>query len=151
MTIPRTILVPTDFSEDADHALAYGVELAKRLDATIHLVHAVAFPPVATSDMAFVNVAPILESSKQSAQAAFDTRAAGYRDRFAISSTRIEIGDPRDVIDQVACAIGADLIIMGTHGRRGLRRMLMGSVAESVIRTAPCPVLTVRAKHTPMT
>ena len=148
MTLPRTIVVATDFSEDADQALAYGVELAKRLDAAIHLVHAIAFPPVAESDLAFVNVAPALEATKHAAQAALDARTTSYRDRLAIASVRIEIGDPREVIDRVAEEIGADLIIMGTHGRR-VKRMLMGSVAESVVRTAPCPVLTVRGNHPP--
>jgi nucleotide-binding universal stress UspA family protein len=57
---------------------------------------------------------------------------------------RVEVGDAREVIDNVAEKIGADLIAMGTHGRRGVKRMLLGSVAESVVRSAPCPVLTIR-------
>ncbi len=56
----------------------------------------------------------------------------------------VRVGDPRDVIDAVATELHADLIIMGTHGRRGLSRLVLGSVAEAVVRSAPCSVLTVR-------
>jgi len=56
----------------------------------------------------------------------------------------LRTGDPRDLIIDVARELGADLIITGTHGRRGVRRALIGSIAESVVRTAPCPVLTIR-------
>ena len=57
----------------------------------------------------------------------------------------LRTGDARDVINQTAKEVGADLIVMGTHGRRGVTRALLGSVAETVVRTAPCAVLTVRA------
>jgi nucleotide-binding universal stress UspA family protein len=57
----------------------------------------------------------------------------------------LEIGDPRSQIEQVSRRVGADLIVMGTHGRHGLQRLLLGSVAESIVRTARCPVLLVRA------
>jgi nucleotide-binding universal stress UspA family protein len=61
----------------------------------------------------------------------------------------VESGDPRAMIEGVATKLDADLIVMGTHGRRGVRRFLLGSVAEIVARTAPCPVLLVRAKEAP--
>jgi nucleotide-binding universal stress UspA family protein len=56
----------------------------------------------------------------------------------------LKTGDARDLINQTAAEVGADLIVMGTHGRRGVRRALLGSIAETVVRSAPCPVLTVR-------
>jgi nucleotide-binding universal stress UspA family protein len=59
----------------------------------------------------------------------------------------IKAGDPRDMINRTAQELGVDLIVMGTHGRRGLTRALLGSVAESVVRSAPCAVLTVRLKE----
>ena len=58
----------------------------------------------------------------------------------------LRTGDPRDMILQTAKEIHADLIVIGTHGRRGISRFLLGSVAEAIVRSAPCPVLTVRAK-----
>ncbi len=88
-----------------------------------------------------------MESLIEQAQKALDARIARYRDHVTLGPTRVEIGDPRDRIEGVAEQIRADLIVMGTHGRRGVRRVLLGSVAESVVRTAPCPVLTLRPKR----
>jgi nucleotide-binding universal stress UspA family protein len=146
MPLPRTILVPTDFSEYADHALAYAADLARPLDATIHLVHAISVGMAGLPELGVAYGAMMMESQTKAAQNALDTRAARYRDRASLAPVRIEIGDPRDVIDSIAAAIDADLIVMGTHGRRGIRRVLLGSVAEAVVRSAPCPVLTVRTK-----
>lgn len=146
MTIARTILVPTDFSEQADQALAYAVNLAAQLDATIHLVHAITVPAAGIPELGVAYSSLMMESTAKEAQKELDARATLYRDRVALGPGRVEVGDARDVIDQVAETIDADLIVMGTHGRRGLRRMLLGSVAETVVRSAPCPVLTVRTK-----
>lgn len=136
--LPRTILVATDFSEHADHALAYAAELATRLDAKLHLIHAIHLPSVGMNELGVAYDAMVIESLTKTAQEGLDARVARHR----IASARYEIGDPRDIIDRAAAS--ADLIVMGTHGRRGLRRFLLGSVAEAVVRSAPCPVLTVR-------
>ena len=146
MTIPRTILVATDFSEFGDAALAYAVDLGARLDATLHLVHAITVPAMGVSEMGIAYAAMTIESTTKAAQASMDERIERYRDRVAMAPPRLEVGDARDVIDRVAELIGADLIVLGTHGRRGVRRFLLGSVAESVVRSAPCAVLTIRAK-----
>jgi nucleotide-binding universal stress UspA family protein len=145
MTLPRTILVATDFSEYADAALAYAAELAAQLDATIHLVHAITIPVMGITEMGLAYASLNIESVTKAAQNAMDARVMTYRDRVSLAPTRLEVGDARDVIDRVAEQIGADLVVIGTHGRRGVRRVLLGSVAESVVRSAPCPVLTVRA------
>ena len=147
MTVPRMFLVATDFSEHAEGALAYAAELAAQLDGTLHLVHVVALPSISVPDIGYSYNSTMMESLTAEAQKELDRLVALYRDRVAMAPPRLEIGDPRDVIDRVAGAISADLIVMGTHGRRGIRRVLLGSVAESVARTAPCPVLTVRPKH----
>jgi universal stress protein A len=147
MTLPRTILVPTDFSEHADHALEYAAKLAATLDATICLVHAITIPAMSVPEMGMAYSALSIKAMTEHAQSELDKRVAGYRDRVTLAPTRLDVGDARDVIDLAAEQIDADLIIMGTHGRRGIRRMLLGSVAESVVRTARCPVLTIRPKR----
>jgi len=147
MTLPRTILVPTDFSEHADHALAYAVEIAHQLDATVHVVHAITVPILGISEMGIAYASTMMESTTKAAQTALDGLTDRYRNKAVLGPVRMEVGDARDVIDRVAAAIGADLIVMGTHGRRGVSRILLGSVAESVVRSAPCPVLTVRGKQ----
>jgi nucleotide-binding universal stress UspA family protein len=144
--LPRTILVATDFSEHADAALAYAAELGAHLDATLHLVHAIKIPTMGVPEVGVAYAAMTMESSTQAAQREIETLVARYRDRVSLAPPRLEVGDPRDVIDNIAEVIGADLIVMGTHGRRGLRRVLLGSVAEAIVRTAPCPVLTIRPK-----
>ncbi|MGE3453861.1 MAG: universal stress protein [Kofleriaceae bacterium] len=146
MQLPRTILVATDFSELADEGLAYAVDLASRLDATIHLLHVITVPIMGMAEIGMAYGAVTMEATTKEAQAVLDGLVARYRERAAIAAPRLEVGDPRDVIDRIAEEINADLIVMGTHGRRGVRRVLLGSVAESVVRSAPCPVLTLRPK-----
>ncbi len=147
MTFPRTFLVATDFGEHAERALVYAVELAAQLDATIHLVHVVEFPSLAVPGIGHAYNSVMMENQTADGRNELDRLVALYRDRVAMAPPRLEIGDARDEIDRVAGAISADLIVMGTHGRRGLRRILLGSVAESVVRTAPCPVLTIRPQQ----
>ena len=146
MTLPRKILVPTDFSECADNALAYAVKLAAQLDATLHLVHAITISVGSFPEIGVAQAAWAAETSMKNAQESIDKRSAQYADQVPFAPSVIDVGDARDVIDGIAATMGADLIVMGTHGRRGLRRFLLGSVAESVVRSAPCPVLTVPIK-----
>jgi universal stress protein A len=144
MTPPRNLLVPTDFSRPSNHAVEYAVELAARLDATIHLLHAVHFPPLGVPELGLAYAATMTETMVKDAQRTLDEIADRHRGKVKMAPVRIEVGDPRDVVEKVANAIHADMIIIGTHGRRGLRRFLLGSVAEAVLRAAPCPVLSVR-------
>ena len=144
MKLPKTILVPIDFSEGSAAALEYATKLAGKLDAKIILLNVIGVEllgaeygmPVAAS-----TVELIFDTNQQ----ALDKLVAANKDKVSFARTLIETGDPRTTIEGVAKQTGADLIVMGTHGRRGLRRFLIGSVAESVVRTAPCPVLLVRA------
>ena len=147
MTPPRVILVPTDFSEPADQALAYAVELATRLDATIHLVHAITVPVMGIAEIGLAYASSVIDHSTKASLKALDALVERYRGRAPFGPPRLEVGDARDAIDRVAEDIHADLIVIGTHGRRGVSRALLGSIAESVVRTAPCPVLTVRSKR----
>jgi nucleotide-binding universal stress UspA family protein len=144
MTFPRNILVPIDLGDHTTEVLDYAVGLAGRLDAKIHVLHSVPLPvlgseiPVTISDSA---IDDLVATRRQD----LDRTAAGYAGKCVFASVELKTGDPRAVILESAVQLRADLIIMGTHGRRGVSRLLLGSVAEQVARTAPCPVLLVRS------
>lgn len=144
--LPKNILVPTDLSEGAEEALDYACELATKIGATVHLLNVIGIPALGVPELGVALTSTMIDSIIEENQNAIDAlanakRAAGCA---LIGNVLLKTGDARDVIDQTAKELDADLIIMGTHGRRGFSRMLLGSVAESVVRTAPCAVLTVR-------
>ena len=146
--LPKNILVPTDLSEGAEAALDYACELAAKLDATIHLINVIGIPVLGVPELGVALTSTMIDSLIADNQKALDSLAASKRARARIGQTLLRTGDARDLINQAAKELGADLIVMGTHGRRGVTRVLMGSVAETVVRSAPCPVLTVRAHTT---
>jgi nucleotide-binding universal stress UspA family protein len=142
----QRIIVPHDFSETANRALEYGLGLAERLGASVTVVHAYEIPvygfpegPVVTTEMAGQ-----IEKASRSAMDALAKRAKrpGVEVSFALRQ-----GPAWSEIQAVAKETKADLVVIGSHGRRGLSRALLGSVAEKVVRTAPCPVLTVRSSE----
>jgi nucleotide-binding universal stress UspA family protein len=143
--LPKLILVPVDFSAHAERALDYACELASKVGATVRLVHAVATPP---SGLQVALSEGILEGLVKEHREALDKLVAARQGSVTASfgAGTVEVGDPRDAIVATAAAVKADLIVMGTHGRRGLSRVVMGSVAEDVVRHAPCPVLVVRGQ-----
>jgi nucleotide-binding universal stress UspA family protein len=143
MRLPRSILVATDFSENAAQALDYAVALAARLGATVHAVNAIT--PVVLSSSMYADA--LLPSLIEGNEAALDALVAARRDKATLGTTTLEIGDPRDIINATARSVAADLIVLGTRGRGGIARALLGSVAESVARTAPCPVLLIRREQ----
>ena len=142
------ILVPTDFSATADAALAYAKELATQLGASLHLVHVFNDPYAIAAGAPEVYAAipagaheraleDVRERLLERLDADEEVRFRGSRGilRGLIATHIVEYTRNQDI----------DLIIMGTHGRRGVAHLLLGSVAEHVVRTASCPVLTVRA------
>ena len=140
----RKILVATDFSEVADHALSAAATFAEKLDAEVVLVHV--DRPV--SDEAFGDLPPEMHAYAEAlrsrlhqetahAAEALDARARKLRR----VTTRIVVGRPAEAIVQEAGRCGADLIVLGTHGRGAVGRAILGSVAHEVLRTAACPVL----------
>jgi universal stress protein A len=141
--LPKVILVPIDFSENAEQALDYACSLASKVGSTVRLIHAFSKPPtglqVALSE-------GILENLVKEHRDELEKLSAARAGQATFGEPVVEIGDPRDTIIDAAKEVSADLIVMGTHGRRGLSRVMMGSVAEDVIRHAPCPVLVVRAR-----
>lgn len=142
--LPKNILVPTDLSEGAEHALDYACELAAKLEATVHLVHVIAIPALGIPELGVAVTSTMIDQLIGENQNAIDALADARRSKATIGEVLLKTGDPRDTIDHTAKELGVDLIVMGTHGRRGFSRALLGSVAETVVRSAPCPVLTVR-------
>ena len=142
MTFPKQILVPTDFGAMSDAALDYAVELARPLGATIQLVHVFEPPALDLPEGMLAGLADasgrVLKSAEAALESAIESRAD---EKVAITSTIRQGRAWREIVD-AARELDAGLIVMATHGRKGLERALMGSVAEKVVRTAPCPVLT---------
>lgn len=141
--LPKTILVPTDFGEASECAVEYALELAKVLGSEIVLMHAFEIPAVGFPDGALVATADMTNRVLEGAQVGLDRHMANYENRGVPIRSVIKQGDAWRSVVATAEELGADMIIMGTHGRRGLPRALLGSVAEKVVRTAHCPVLTV--------
>ena len=149
MKLPKVILVTTDFSPCAEEAVRYAIELAKLVDARLHLLHCWQVPLVAAgSDVGGVFTAEVYEQLATTARSNLEVAAAKARAEFPALETKLLQCDARDGIVREANTLKADLIVVGTHGRRGLPRILLGSVAEYVVRHASCTVLTVRAPQT---
>jgi universal stress protein A len=144
-TITR-ILAPTDFSDIADAALVYAKTLADHLDASLHLIHVFSDPYDVAS---YTPEHPVLvapERRERALQDAWDSLRqrldANETTRFS-GTCAVVMGLTAMEIVRYARGQNIDLIVMGTHGRRGVAHLLLGSVAEYVVRIAPCPVLTV--------
>ena len=141
----KKILVPTDFSEFGEQALLYGCELAKQFSAELHLLNvvqdAVAMFPEPNMMGTSMNdlVADMQHLAKKQLEEMPDL--PGTEDLKVVRE--ICVGPPFLEIIRYAKKTDIDLIVIGTHGRTGIKHMLMGSVAEKVVRKAPCPVLTV--------
>jgi len=142
----NNILVATDFGEAADSALRYGRELAGRFGATLHVLNVV--EDVFASGFAVEAYSAIVPEMQQEVESGarrrlhelvVDSDGSGPR-----TTSAIRTGSPTYAIVDYAREHDIDLIVMGTHGRGALAHVLMGSVAERVVRLAPCPVLTVR-------
>lgn len=140
---PKVILVPTDFSEPSGKALDYAVTMATSFGAKITLLHVYQLPSEAFP-YGSGTFPPELQGEIADGVAAALAKLVARYPKAGLQS-RAEIGDARDTIIAVAKEIGADLILLGSHGRRGIARALLGSVAEGVLRSALVPVLTVRA------
>ena len=139
----KHILIPTDFSTGSRLAVDYGLSLARRLGASVHLVHVVEDPSVAgLFTEAYVDMSLIRKERRCDAR----HRMNGLLGQLhAVRLTdEIASGPVAETIAAIAADRGADFIVMGTHGRTGLAHVLVGSVAERVIRIAGCPVLTIR-------
>ena len=140
------ILAPIDFSPTSAAALNYAITLAKVFGASLEILH-VWQPPVFGSGRIVTagdgGSQSLYEWSRVEARRRLDVFLAGFTAISPDLEGRLEPGEPVDAILAVATDVGADLIVLGTHGRSGFTRVLMGSVAEKTLRTSTCPVLTV--------
>ncbi len=136
-----------DFSPHAVHALSVAEGLAKKLGAELHVVHVVPEPRLAypTLELGSFAPPPVPESVREDALETLGEETAHLRRGGVVVELHVLEGSAVDVVlADFIREIGADLLVMGTHGRTGLAHLLMGSVAERTLRRAPCPVLTVR-------
>ena len=135
----RIILLPTDFSSASDAALPHAEALAKQQSASLLILH-VEEPPLAYGGGELYYGLPEPDSDRLLKM----LEAVKPADSTIPHTHRLSIGDPAGEIVRIATDEGVEMIVMGTHGRTGMSRMLMGSVAEAVVRRAPCPVLVYR-------
>ena len=139
------ILVPTDFSEPSDAALDYARELAGQFGASLHVLHVIETPVAVMSPEVGIVDSPELQAQLfEDARDRLQLRITPNDRTRHPATTEVVWGTSAHGIVNYATERGMDLIVMGTHGRGGVAHLLLGSVAEKVVRHAPCPVMTVR-------
>jgi nucleotide-binding universal stress UspA family protein/mono/diheme cytochrome c family protein len=140
----KRILVPLDFSASSARALDYAYALALKFDASLHLVHVCEVPSMLTASMDAYAIAYTDWSQRLGEEAERELEKLRPRLAEVKVSTEVLFGNPPRAIITAAGTNDADLIVMGTHGHGPVMHVVMGNVAERVVRTAECPVLTVR-------
>ncbi len=141
----KNILFPTDFSDGSAQALAYAVDMAKRYGAKLHVVHIIYDVAKATGwYVPHVSVNQMYDEIKQGAQKEIERFGVEELSGLKDIERSVITGVPHEEIINFVKKNKIDMIIMGTHGRKGIDRILFGSTAAQVVRFAPCPVLTVR-------
>jgi len=146
------ILVATDFSPCSEAALAYARDLARAFSAKLHVLHTVeTIVADVTGLEAYAAAIPEFQRQIEAAEREALEKTVTADDRQTLGAVAVlrTTGLPARAITDYAAAAGIDLIVLGTHGRRGIAHALLGSIAEKVVRTAPCPVLTVRERKPP--
>jgi nucleotide-binding universal stress UspA family protein len=140
------ILVPTDFGKSSENALTYGLAFAQKFGAEVWLLHVVQDLALFIPEAVFVTPppAPPVEQFIAAARTALERVVTKLTVEGITVHSEVGVGPPYDEIVRFAKEKDIDLIVMGTHGHTGLAHVLLGSVAEKVVRRAPCPVLTVR-------
>jgi len=138
------VLVPTDFSAPAEQALDYAIRLARTFNARLTLLHVIQPIPMGGVDMGVALPETYLQEVEDAAQSNMEEALARVTAAGLTAERVVLYGVPFQEIVETAKARQVDLIIMGTQGRTGLMHVLLGSVAERVVRLAPCSVLVVR-------
>ena len=142
MTEFGKILFPTDFSESAENASRYALSLAKKYGSKVYVIHVIE-PFTYTTEFGLDFSAQLKEMEASARRLLDDIVASIKKTNLDVESVLIT-GEPFVEIIKYARKEQVDLIVMATHGRSGIEHMLMGSVAEKVVRKSPCPVLTIK-------
>lgn len=142
--LPEHILVGTDFGNISRAATDWAIGLAQKLGAKVTLLHVFDLPIVGLLDASLIVDAKTAARLNDEAQAALDAEIARVKDRGVQVTGLLKQGDSRLTIPAVATSEHAGLIVVGSHGRHGLSRALLGSVAETIVRTSEVPVVVVR-------
>jgi universal stress protein A len=138
------ILVPVDFSPHAERALDYAIMLARKLPARLLLLHVIHTFPLGVTEMGPTLPQAYLQGIESEVRQSLEKYLQRLGEAGLAGETTIMYGVPFEEIAQFAKARQVDLIVIGTHGRTGLEHLFLGSVAEKVVRLAPCPVLVTR-------
>ncbi len=141
----HTILCPVDFSDASRKAVQYAKEFASSMGSVVHLLNVVEPRPMAVDIT--LNYVPLEEDFEQAAEEDLQIIVQEFQLAGLKVESSIEIGNPSDVILDKSQDLDVNLLIMGSHGKKGLSRLIMGSVAETVVRKANCPVLIVKAEE----
>jgi nucleotide-binding universal stress UspA family protein len=142
--IPGTILAATDLGPASRVSVDWAAKLAIALGAKIVIAHAFDLPVVGLPDASIIVGASAASRMLDAAQAALDREVERVRSDAPSAEGILKQGDPREAIPALATEIGAGLIVVGSHGRRGVVRAMVGSVAEGILRTSSVPVAVVR-------
>jgi nucleotide-binding universal stress UspA family protein len=149
--IKNRIVVGVDLSETGDHALWHAVQLARNLPASeLHITHVIAADPGLHDARKLAEIADELRPRLDELRKHVTTVCAppvGSQPFHVDCAFHVRIGNPASAIHQVAVDVDADLIVVGTHGRSGVEKLILGSVAEELVRTAHVPVLVARLKN----
>lgn len=143
----KQILVPIDFSQCSLKALRYAVAFARQFKASITVLYVVQqyyLPGDFTGGLDYASLEKEIEENSTRELEAIARKEIGKAAKWVVE---LRMGRPVDQITKVADELNADLIVISTHGHTGLKHVVLGSTAENVVRHAPCPVLTVRAKE----
>jgi nucleotide-binding universal stress UspA family protein len=141
----KKILVPIDFSDSSEKALRYSARFAEQFGSSVTLLHVIQ-PAVYPADFGYppTVVDTLDEATRRQIQERLEEMGRELKQK---TDVLVRLGQPYHEITSAAKELNADLIIIATHGRTGLKHVLMGSTAERVVRYAPCPVLTVRERE----
>jgi nucleotide-binding universal stress UspA family protein len=150
MALPKRLLVATDFSEQGDHASDVALEWAERLGGEVHWVHGTECLARVTPPAAEPLIASYIEQSRHLGQERLAAPVARARERGLVSDAHIVDAPVAAAVAELAAELAADCIVVGTHGHTGLSHALLGSVAERIVRDAPCRVLVVRGSRSPL-
>ncbi len=140
----RHILVATDFSPTSERAISHALDLGEANHAEVTVLHAYEVPLAGLPDGALLPTTEVVAKIAETSRAELDKLMSNAAGRDVTVRSVLREGTPHEVIEAVASEIDADLIVVGTHGRRGISRAILGSVAEKLIRTTSRPVLTLR-------